>query len=349
MKKAILGYSISEVDESIDYLETRNIKLEKQVRQLSEDLERVRGELRLYEDSPNGTDDSDGENERLTGGLRAELDSLKLAYSQSENERERLSGEISRLNSKLAEQGEAFADVGNICRLAYEDMHNTKRRAKESIEDFLRVFWSEWEEYRRRVCDLSEEIKRRQFESRNFFIESADQILHVYGSMNQSNREFESGLSEIINAKDNLQTKLKELLAGLDEDVRDDDMAQGAAEDGCEDSPKQDCGRQEEKELYSILRSVKAMHENCGCSDRSETAVKKAAGAEIRPAEASDKAEIFGNVTEGAENRTGVCLRDTEAKARNGAEPRQTADMTDINDINGSFSISPEVNMRNII
>ena len=47
MKKAIWGYNIHEVDESIDYLETQNIKLEKQVRQLSEDLEKVRGELRL--------------------------------------------------------------------------------------------------------------------------------------------------------------------------------------------------------------------------------------------------------------------------------------------------------------
>ena len=67
MKKAIWGYNIHEVDESIDYLETQNIKLEKQVRQLSEDLEKVRGELRLYEESANGADGADGENDPRGG------------------------------------------------------------------------------------------------------------------------------------------------------------------------------------------------------------------------------------------------------------------------------------------
>jgi len=169
MKKAIWGYNIHEVDESIDYLETQNIKLEKQVRQLLEDLEKVRVELRLYEESANGEDGADGENEKITAELRSELDSLKIAYERSEKEREKserelersekerksLSAEVSRLNSKLAEEGTVFSDVGNICRLAYEDMHNAKLRAKENVENFLKIFWGEWEEYQRRVCDLS--------------------------------------------------------------------------------------------------------------------------------------------------------------------------------------------------
>ena len=285
MKKAIWGYNIHEVDESIDYLETQNIKLEKQVRQLSEDLEKVRGELRLYEESANGADGADGENEKITAELRSELDSLKIAYERSETEREKserelersekerksLSAEVSRLNSKLAEEGTVFSDVGNICRLAYEDMHNAKLRAKENVENFLKIFWGEWEEYQRRVCDLSAEIKRRQQESRNFFIESADKILHVYGSMNQNNREFENGLSEIIDVKDSLQAKLEEFLARLEEDVRDDDVdiqdAEGACQKSSQESSREGIRergyeRRKENEEHSIFRSIEAMRGN---------------------------------------------------------------------------------------
>ena len=285
MKKAIWGYNIHEVDESIDYLETQNIKLEKQVRQLSEDLEKVRGELRLYEESANGADGADGENEKITAELRSELDSLKIAYERSETEREKserelersekerksLSAEVSRLNSKLAEEGTVFSDVGNICRLAYEDMHNAKLRAKENVENFLKIFWGEWEEYQRRVCDLSAEIKRRQQESRNFFIESADKILHVYGSMNQNNREFENGFSEIIDVKDSLQAKLEEFLARLEEDVRDDDVGIQGAEGACQKSSQESSResirergyeRRKENEEHSIFRSIEAMRGN---------------------------------------------------------------------------------------
>lgn len=285
MKKAIWGYNIHEVDESIDYLETQNIKLEKQVRQLSEDLEKVRGELRLYEESANGADGADGENEKITAELRSELDSLKIAYERSETEREKserelersekerksLSAEVSRLNSKLAEEGTVFSDVGNICRLAYEDMHNAKLRAKENVENFLKIFWGEWEEYQRRVCDLSAEIKRRQQESRNFFIESADKILHVYGSMNQNNREFENGFSEIIDVKDSLQAKLEEFLARLEEDVRDDDVGIQDAEGACQESSQESSRegirergyeRRKENEEHSIFRSIEAMRGN---------------------------------------------------------------------------------------
>ncbi len=285
MKKAIWGYNIHEVDESIDYLETQNIKLEKQVRQLSEDLEKVRGELRLYEESANGAGGADGENEKITAELRSELDSLKIAYERSETEREKserelersekerksLSAEVSRLNSKLAEEGTVFSDVGNICRLAYEDMHNAKLRAKENVENFLKIFWGEWEEYQRRVCDLSAEIKRRQQESRNFFIESADKILHVYGSMNQNNREFENGLSEIIDVKNSLQAKLEEFLARLEEDVRDDDVGIQDAEGACQESSQESSRegirergyeRRKENEEHSIFRSIEAMRGN---------------------------------------------------------------------------------------
>ena len=97
------------------------------------------------------------------------------------------------------------------------------------------------QEYQRRVCDLSAEIKRRQQESRNFFIESADKILHVYGSMNQNNREFENGLSEIIDVKDSLQAKLEEFLARLEEDVRDDDVGIQDAEGACQESSQERC------------------------------------------------------------------------------------------------------------
>ena len=281
MKKAIWGYNIHEVDESIDYLETQNIKLEKQVRQLSEDLEKVRGELRLYEESANGADGADGENEKITAELRSELDSLKIAYERSEKEREKserelersekernsLSAEVSRLNSKLADEGTVFSDVGNICRLAYEDMHNAKLRAKENVENFLKIFWGEWEEYQRRVCDLSAEIKRRQQESRNFFIESADKILHVYGSTNQNNREFENGLSEIIDVKNSLQAKLEEFLARLEEDVRDDDVGIQDAEGACQESSRESIRergyeRRKENEEHSIFRSIEAMRGN---------------------------------------------------------------------------------------
>lgn len=441
MKKAIWGYNIHEVDESVDYLETQNIKLEKQVRQLSEDLEKVRGELRLYEESAKGADGADGENEEITAELRAELDSLKLAYEQSEKEREKsererersekerksLSEEVSRLNSKLAEQGAVFADVGNICRLAYEDMHNSKRRAKESVENFLKIFWGEWEEYQRRVCDLSAEIKRRQQESRNFFIESADKILQVYGSMNQNNREFENGLSEITDVKNSMQAKLEELLAGLDDDVEDDDVGDGedsirdAEGDLRESSRESGYECRKEDEAHSIIRSIEAMHgnkiyekdmhengvhengvhendirgnsanknsihknsiyKNSGFLGRdgdnnlseaeaarkrsvnrdserfgeqkSEAVWKSVRAAAKEEASSDGRSEKFSrnddndyiseNVCESAETGAGTCGDNIKTDGQGGARPNQSADVKE------GFSISSEVNVRNII
>lgn len=371
MKKAIWGYNIHEVDESIDYLEAQNIKLEKQVRQLSEDLEKARAETSLSVDSSDGEDKTGVENEKLIDGLRAELESVKLAYAQSEKERENLAGEIARRDSKSAERGEMFSEVGNICRLAYEDMHNTKRKAKENIEEFLREFWNEWQRYQQQVCDLSEQIKRRQQESRNLFIESADQILHIYGSMKQNSQEFDVGFSEIMSSKGSLQSKLEELLDGLDEDVRAESEESLAAEEAAAGSPEP----QKNEEAYSILRTIKAVHENKTYSETDGSAcgmMAEAAGGKTGEPEpdvsrishksetvwssvkaAAKEAETAGNRGDVTKNEVGTSGNGSEGVG-NGADCTKTngqkKDGTFHQDeIKEDFSISPGVNVRNII
>lgn len=265
MKKSFWGYNIHEVDENMDYLEMQNIKLEKQVKQLSADLEKAKTELEFSTAGTGNIDAVNEESEKTINRLRTELDSVKTVYAQLKAENENLSAEIAQKNAEATERSEAFTEVGNICRLAYKDMHRTKQKTRESLEDFLASFWEAWKKYQQQVYFLSEQIKFQQEESRKSFIESADQILQTYGSMEQKNQTFNAGLSEIADISDRLQSQLESLLAEMNDENKTGDK--GADFSDTVSGTTAENVVQEKIDTYSILQAIKTLSESRGLSE----------------------------------------------------------------------------------
>ena len=119
-------------------------------------------------------------------------------------------------------------------------------------------------------------------------------------------------------------------------------------------------GEQKNETVWKSVRAAAKEAETSGGRFENETAVKKEAAAESRLVTAAkeelssegrseklsrnyDNDYISENVSESAENRAGVCGDDTKKDGHSGAEPNQAADGKE------SFSISSEVNVRNII
>lgn len=283
MKKSLWGYNTREVDESIDSLESRNIQLERQVKQLTAELEKARTELEVSIESPSNTVAVDLQNETVINDLRAELDSVHEKNAQLKLANEKLLAEIAKKNAEVSEQTAAFSEVGNICRLAYEDMHNMKQKTRENLESFLQNFWNEWQKYQQQVLSLSEEIKLQQEESRKSFIASADYILQSYGSMEQKNRQFADNVSEISNTEEKLHADLVAILAELHEETMVDGnetengkverMVSNAASDM--KGPEQAMNK---ADAFSILNAVKAASqettENKGAKESREITEK---------------------------------------------------------------------------
>ena len=300
MKKALWGYNIHEVDENMDYLETQNIKLEKQVKQLSAELEKAKTELEFSTADSGSLEAVKEECDRTINGLRAELVSAKTAYTQLKAENEKLSSEIARKDAESSEQSEVFAEVGNICRLAYEDMHHTKQKTRETLESFLASFWTEWKKYQQQVCSLSEQIKLQQEESRKSFIESADRILQSYGGITQQNQLFDTGLSDIMETSEKLQSELESLLAELD-----DESETEAEEEPFPETASGQTGEnvlQEKIDTYSILRAIQTLSERRGISkaqDSKAAVEEESHREETLPERKEDKTESpIGNVNE---------------------------------------------------
>ena len=119
-------------------------------------------------------------------------------------------------------------------------------------------------------------------------------------------------------------------------------------------------GEQKNETVWKSVKAAAKEAETSGGRFENETAVKKEAAAESRLVTAAkeelssegrseklsrnyDNDYISENVSESAENRAGVCGDDTKKDGHSGAEPNQAVDGKE------SFSISSEVNVRNII
>ncbi len=167
MKKTIWGYNIQEVDETVGYLETQNIKLERQVKQLSAELDKAKKEL---EEKGTAADASlISEKDGLIAELRAKTEVAEAKSLELVSQNEALNKKISELTAEAAAK-DPFENIGSICRQVYTDIHNSKQRAKESIEDFLSEFWEEWKRYEAQLTDLSDKLAAKQQKSRESFI-----------------------------------------------------------------------------------------------------------------------------------------------------------------------------------
>ncbi len=302
MKKSFWGYNVQEVDESVGFLESQNVKLERQVKQLTAELEKARGELEeasaAREDGqmPEGA----SENAELVAQLQQKL-------TDSEQEKQELSQKIASLNSRLSELSAAaeepkeettFDDIGNICKSAYEDMHIAKQKTKDNLKNFLDEFWQKWNSYEELLTELSRQNILKQQESKNSFISYADHILQVYGEMESSNRELDSHLAEIVERRTGIANELNGILTELDKDYDEE------PEEEAEEEPEETVEEPEE-DRFSILSTIRKLRESRIVPIKTQEAehpaeeapAKENKGAEAaEPAEEDDTPSISPNV-----------------------------------------------------
>lgn len=256
MKKTFWGYSIQEVDDNIGYLESQNIKLERQVKQLSSELEKAKNDLQNTQLNSEGSSEQTetAEKDRLISELEQKLSEAEKKNRELTSNSEELKAKINELSSaNSAQENAAYDEVGKICQIAYADMHITKQKTKEHIEMFLKQFWKQWSAYEKQLAALSEQVKARQQEGRDSFISYADYILQTFGDMENSNRELDDNLSEIIGKKSKIEDSLNSLLSELDKDFDDErDIHDALPETETPDETETDDGKK-----YSILAAIK--------------------------------------------------------------------------------------------
>lgn len=256
MKKTLWGYSIQEVDETVGYLETQTVKLERQVKQLSEELDKTKKELETANTSPEFLQDA--ENEDLIAELRQKLEKEENQNRELVMQNDALSNQLNSLSAEVAEK-DPFEMIGSICKQAYTDIHTSKQKSKECIESFLKEFWCEWKNYEVQLAELSEKLALKQHKSRESFISYADYILKVYGDIEESNSKFEKQFSEVVKSRSKIECSLNSILSELDKDIEINDVSENKTEDQFEEEIEKEM---QEKSQISILGAIQKLNEN---------------------------------------------------------------------------------------
>lgn len=255
MKKTLWGYSIQEVDETVNYLETQTIKLERQVKQLTAELSKAQNELEEAT-APEVTQDLEKDN--LIAELRQKLEEAEGKNKELIAQNEALTGKVAEVTAEAAAK-DPFENIGNICKQAYADIHISKQKAKDCLEGFLQEFWTEWKNYEIQLNELSEKLSQKQQKSREAFISYADYILKVYGDIEDSNNSFETQFTEIVKSKSKIECSLSAILSELDKDLEIEDSLESEAEHrfepSCENAP-------EEESKISILAAIQKLNDS---------------------------------------------------------------------------------------
>ena len=237
MKKSLLGYNSQEVDETIEYLETANAKLEKQVKQLRAELEELR------QKQSEALPAEDPAKEKAAKELEARCGALT-------SENEKLRAEVAALTAQVqqaAGEQDALEQVSEICRTAYLDMSEAKRKTKERIESFTGGFLDKWTAYYEKVVTLSEELRKTQAESRDAFLSAADEILSKYAVIAQEGESLHGYMDELKLTEGDMRGQVRSILDSLG---AEEEIAGAAAE------PEEPAKREEEPK-YAVLRALR--------------------------------------------------------------------------------------------
>ncbi len=252
MKKSFWGYNIAKVDENISFLETQNIKLERQVKQLTRELEEARSANTAAGAIENSTAGASGSAAAASNGAQAKIDELeaRIAALMAENRAltERaasLESENMQLGARLSEasETETIERIGDICMSAYSDMNAAKQRTREQLEGYLACFWNEWQGCRDRLTELASQLEEKQIQSRESFISYADCILRAYGDMRDDSARLRDGMGELTAAEDGIREGMERLLRELDSEPPETPAEPESVETEAEEEggPEQDC------------------------------------------------------------------------------------------------------------
>ena len=235
MKKSFWGYNTQEVQEAIELLEIQNSRLEKQVKQLTAELETVRLER----------DKAIAEKGGNTAATK-ELEELKARCETLEKENRRLTEDKEsavRHAQELRVQQDELGQVSDICRSAYADMAEAKRGVREKIDAFAESFLNQWAACAEEMSQISAELQQVQEASRDAFLSAADDILGKYAFLSEKSRDIQGQLEDMDTAEKDISSQVNRLLSSLDEERASE--------------PEEDKGIAEEEESYAVLRALR--------------------------------------------------------------------------------------------
>ena len=239
MKKSFMGYNPQEVDETIEYLEATNAKLEKQVKQLNAEL----SELQAKQKEAASEERDDQEKTRMQEQLESQC-----AAFRAENEQ--LKATVASLSAQMEASAAAqdeFKQVSEICRVAYQDMFEAKAKAKQQIQTFTEDFLTKWADYHQRVMCLSGELRKTQEESRDAFLNAADEILSKYTAIAEEGADLQTHMDEMELAETDIREQVRGILESLEDvEAASDLAAVESSQPVKEESPR-----------YAVLRALR--------------------------------------------------------------------------------------------
>lgn len=201
MKKSLWGYNVQEVDETIEYFEANQAKLNKKVKQLTEEMDSVRQEL-------------EGKDKTIEQQSQAHADELKAAA----DEKAVLESKIAELEAKVAEYDQTKEEldrVGEICRTAYEDMNQTKKSLRASLTDFLGEFWKRWENRLKKVEDMEKHLADINAQGKEEFLKFTEKMLKQYQTIHNETEDFSKEVTDITTMKYEMQSELATIIRNL--------------------------------------------------------------------------------------------------------------------------------------
>lgn len=206
MKKSLWGYNVQEVDETIEYFEANQAKLNKKVKQLTEEMDSVRQEF-------------EGKNKRMEEQAQVHADEMKAAAA----EKAVLESKIAELEAKVAEYDQTKDEldrVGEICRTAYDDMNQTKKSLRASLTDFLGEFWKRWESRLKKVEDMEKHLADINAQGKDEFLKFTERMLKQYQTIHDETEDFSKEITDITTMKYEMQSELATIIRTLQIDAQ---------------------------------------------------------------------------------------------------------------------------------
>ncbi len=287
MKKALFGYNVREVDENMEYLEEINAKLEKQVKQLTAELEALKSadhEFEALSDLP----DSSKSDEELSAA-REQIASLKIENEKMKTTIRNMAKELEEKKSAPTEEDD-LTRVSQICRAAYADMADAKQDTKEKLAQFVNDFLDQWTAYRKKIDAVASEVARACDESRESFLVAADTILQQYSDLSSNAQDF----AAYFNSMDSLEEKVKQ---GITESLLELDQPENQQADSPAAEPEEPV--EEPDPPHAIFRELKKRA--FSKKDTKEKPAEKKAEADAEPVSGHEtaqqtKREVSGDI-----------------------------------------------------
>ena len=206
MKKSLWGYNVQEVDETIEYFEANQAKLNKKVKQLTEEMDSVRQEF-------------EGKNKKMEEQAQVHADEMKAAAA----EKAVLESKIAELEAKVAEYDQTKDEldrVGEICRTAYDDMNQTKKSLRASLTDFLGEFWKRWESRLKKMEDMEKHLADINAQGKDEFLKFTERMLKQYQTIHDETEDFSKEITDITTMKYEMQSELATIIRTLQIDAQ---------------------------------------------------------------------------------------------------------------------------------